>query len=163
MSAHLDLLTAWRRGAGIALALPPVAGAAGVLTGPAAVATMSAATALAVSLHRAVNGRRTGPRQRRLAATLRRTAVLRVTTFHESRVVPLERLAPVRADLLAIAEAVATADRVDPAVLDELETLLRDGVRSPLLNTELPAGEVAVALRRARFNLAIRGYTCSST
>ncbi len=156
MSAHLDVLTAWRRGAGVALALPPAAGAAGVLTAPAAVATTSAAAALAVSLHRAVNGRRSGPRQRRLAAMLRRTAALRVTTARESRVVPLERLAPVRGELLALADAVVTAERVDPAVLDELETLLCDGVRSPLLNAELPAGELAVALRRARFNLAIR-------
>src|SRR3954451_16015002 len=156
MSAHLDVLTAWRRGAGIALALPPAAGAAGVLTAPAAVATTSAAAALAVTLHRAVRGRRIDLRQRRLVAWLRRTATLRVTTRARDRIVPLERLAPVRADLLALADAVAGAERVDPAVLDEIETLLSDGVRSPLLNVALPAGEVAVALRRARFNLATR-------
>jgi hypothetical protein len=156
MSAHLDVLTAWRRGAGVALALPPAAGVAGVLTAPAAVATTSAAAALAVTLHHAVRVRRIDLRQRRLVDWLRRTSTLRVTGPPDDRVVPCERLDPVRADLLALADAVAGADRVDAAVLAEIETLLSDGVRSPLLNVELPAGELAVALRRARFNLATR-------
>src|SRR4051794_24353209 len=156
MSAHLDVLTTWRRGAGVALALPPAAGAAGVLTVPAAVATTSAAAALAVTLHHAVRARRIDLRQRRLVAWLRRTATLRLTGPRDIRVVPLERLNPVRSELLALADAVAGADRIDPDVLGEIETLLRDGVRSPLLNIDLPAGELAVALRRARVNLATR-------
>src|SRR3954451_10184830 len=106
MSAHLDVLTAWRRGAGIALALPPAAGAAGLLTAPAAVATTSAAAALAVTLHRAVRARRIDLRRRRLVAWLRRTSTLRVAAPRDDRVVPLDRLDPVRPALLALADAV---------------------------------------------------------
>jgi hypothetical protein len=94
-------------------------------------------------------------RRRRLVAMLRRTASLPVTTVRDDRLVPRERLAPVRADLLALADDLAAAEPVDPRVAGDLEMLLHDGVRSPLLNTALPAGEVAIALRRARFNLAM--------
>jgi hypothetical protein len=39
-------------------------------------------------------------------------------------------------------------------VLLEIETLLCDGSRSPLLNTDILAEELPIALRRARFRLA---------
>jgi hypothetical protein len=104
---------------------------------------------------RASRDRLTGPGRRRgLAAMLRRTAALKITSARDDRVVPAEGLAPVRADLLALAEAVLAAERADPVVLDDIETLLRDGIHSPLLNVALPAGELDVALRRVRFNLA---------
>jgi hypothetical protein len=171
------VLGSWCHGAAAAVAVPPAAAAAGLVDPLAALATTSIAAALAVFLHRAARATRrrcalapelavlpavarerdrlTGPgRRHRLAAMLRRTAALRVERARDDRVVPLERLAPVRADLLALADAVLAAERADPVVLDEIEALLRDGIRSPLLNVALPAGELDVALRRVRFNLA---------
>ena len=92
----------------------------------------------------------------RLAEELRRTARHRPPSPRERRRSPYppERLAAARRGLLDLADGVEAAVHVDPALVVEIRTLLRDGTRSPLLNADIPASELSATLRRARFRLA---------
>jgi hypothetical protein len=178
-AARLAALGAWRRGTRIALGLAPSGAVAGLLRPVAAAATLGAAVLLAAVVERAARAARyacalhpelrglpevaaerarlAGPVHRgRLAAELRRTAGRLPRSGPERRMSPYppERLAAARAGLLELADAVEGADGADPAVLDDVRTLLRDGTRSPLLNVDMPAGELPAAIRRARFRLA---------
>ena len=92
--------------------------------------------------------------RRRLARELRTVARLRIRTPREDRLVPHERLAAARGGVLELADDLDAAEHADPALLAEIRALLRDGTRSPLLNTDIPAEELPVTLRRARFRLA---------
>jgi hypothetical protein len=101
--------------------------------------------------------RLTGPaHRRRLADHLRRTAQYRPRSPQERRVSPFppERLAAARTGLLELADAIEAAAHADPAALVEIENLLCDGTRSPLLNSNIPSPELPAALRRARYRLA---------
>jgi hypothetical protein len=92
--------------------------------------------------------------RRRVARELRTVARLRIRTPREDGLVPHERLAAARGGLLELADDLDAAEHADPAVLADIRALLRDGPRSPLLNADIPAEELPVALRRARFRLA---------
>jgi hypothetical protein len=178
-AARLQTLTAWRRGTRLALLAAPAAAVAG----PVAPAVVAVAFGLALAacalteltrrdtlracvLHPELcelpavareRARLTAPdRRRRLARTLRRVAVYRPGSAQERRLTPypLERLAAARPGLLAVADAVETASRPDPALLVEIEELLCDGSRSPLLRTDIPIPELGAALDRVRVRLS---------
>jgi hypothetical protein len=176
---RLGTLVAWRRGALLGLPLAPAAAAAGLLSLPASAVALGAALALvavfwlaardalrACVMHPELSAIPAVARERarlsdvthrhRLARHLRRTAVYRPRSAQDRRLSPYppERLAAARRGLLDLADAVEATAHPDPAVLVEIETLLRDGTRSPLLNADIPAEELRVALRRARFRLA---------
>jgi hypothetical protein len=176
---RLGTMAAWRRGALIGLAVAPAATASGLLAPPASAVALGAALALAGVFGLAARdalracimhpelrrlpavtrecARLSGAaHRRRLAKSLRRTASYRSRSAQERRLSPYspERLAAARPGLLELADAVEAAAHADPALLVEIETLLCDGTRSPLLNADIPAEELPVALRRARFHLA---------
>lgn len=178
-AVHLQTLTAWRRGARLAIALASAVAAVGLLRPGACAVTLGAALLLAAAIEIAARdalracvmcaelsalpavarerARLTGAAHRgRLAAELRGTARHRPRSAREQRVSPYppERLAAARAGLFELADAVEAAPDPDPAVVAEIETLLRDGARSPLLNAHIPAAELPVAMRRARYRLA---------
>jgi hypothetical protein len=178
-AAHLQTPTAWRCGARLAIALAPAAAAAGLLAPGACAVTLGAALLLAASIETAARdalracvmcpelrtlpaaarerARLTGAaHRRRLAHALRRTARHRPRSAQERRLSPYppQRLAAARAGLFELADAVEAASHPDPAVLAEIETLLCDGARSPLLNRDIPAAELPATLRRARHRLA---------
>ena len=182
-AARLQTLTAWRRGARVALVVAPAAGAAGPVAPAAAAVAAAAAFAVALAacalteltrrdtlracvLHPelrqlpAVARERSrltdAAQRRRLARALRRVAVYRPRSVQERRLTPypLERLAAARPGLLALADAVEATAHPDPAVLVEIDELLRDGSRSPLLRTDIPLPQLSLALDRARQRLA---------
>jgi hypothetical protein len=95
----------------------------------------------------------TDERRRELAASLRDIAAKRRVSRHEVAPMPVERLGPVRADLLAVADDLEHARDPDPRTMAEITLLVTDGARSPLLNAAVPERELAVALRRIRFRL----------
>ena len=93
-------------------------------------------------------------RRREVAGSLRRIAAQRRTSRHEVAPLLVGRLAPVRDDLLAVAEEVERAPSLPPGTMAEIMRLITDGVKSPLLNEAVPEGELALLLRRIRFQLA---------
>jgi hypothetical protein len=95
------------------------------------------------------------PRRRReIAGSLRSIAGQRRVSRHDVAPVLVGRLAPVRADLLALAEELDRVGTLDPRTMAEIMGLISDGARSPLLNAAVPESELAVLLRRIRFRLA---------
>jgi hypothetical protein len=97
------------------------------------------------------------PRHRReVAASLRRIAGEARPSRHDVAPLVVERLGPVRRDLLALAEELERAPALDPRTMPEIAALVHDGARSPLLNRAVPESELQVALRRIRFRLATR-------
>jgi hypothetical protein len=175
---RLASLAAWQRGALVggvavlALTLDHVllgaagivgAVAAAVLAGGARVARMALVEELAMrddlaaipEIARA-RERLVAPRHRReVAASLRRIAREARTSRHDVAPLVVERLdAPVRRDLLALAEELERAPRLDPRTMAEIAGLVHDGARSPLLNRAVPESELEVVLRRIRFRLA---------
>jgi hypothetical protein len=168
---------AWRAG-GIAAAVVAVAlGVAGALEPAAAALAVVLAVAIAVTAHLARTMRleewaarddlaalpelaRTrrrlvaDERRREVAGSLRAIAAQRRVSHLEPAPLLVGRLAPVRADLLAVAEEVEHAATLHPGTMVELTRLITDGVRSPLLNEAVPEGELALLLRRIRFQLA---------
>jgi hypothetical protein len=139
------------------------AAAAAVLAGGARVARMALVEELAMrddlaaipEIARA-RERLVAPRHRReVAASLRRIAREARTSRHDVAPLVVERLdAPVRRDLLALAEELERAPRLDPRTMAEIAGLVHDGARSPLLNRAVPESELEVVLRRIRFRLA---------
>jgi hypothetical protein len=93
-------------------------------------------------------------RRREVAGSLRRIAAQRRTSRHDVAPLLVGRLAPVRDDLLAVAEEVERAAALHPGTMVEITRLMTDGVKSPLLNEAVPEGELALLLRRIRFELA---------
>jgi hypothetical protein len=177
LPARLGALRAWRRGARLGLAVAPVAAITGLLAHAVAAGVLVAATLLAAVVELAARRElrdcaldpelgglpavaperarlSDAAHRRRLAGELRTVAGLRIRTPREDRLVPHERLAAARRGLLGLADDLEAAEHADPALLAEIHALLRDGTRSPLLNADLPAEELPVALRRARFRLA---------
>jgi hypothetical protein len=178
VAARLGVLAAWRRGARIAVCVGPAAAVVGLLAGEVATVVLAAAAFLAAATEMCARAalRRSALRgelgdvpavarrrarlsdvahRRRLAAELRRTAChcARSPREQSRRVYAYERLADTRHDLMRLADAVLAAEHADPAVLADITMLLRDGNRSALLNAAIPAEELRVALRRARFLL----------
>jgi hypothetical protein len=92
--------------------------------------------------------------RRDVAGALRTLASQRRTSRHDVAPLLVRRLAPVRADLLAVADEVERAAALDPRTMVELTRLMTDGVSSPLLNEAVPEGELALLLRRVRFQIA---------
>src|SRR3954453_17268002 len=88
------------------------------------------------------------------AGSLRRIAAQRRTSRHDVPPLLVGRLAPVRDDLLAVAEEVERAPALQPRTMVEITRLITDGVKSPLLNEAAPEGGLALLLRRIRFELA---------
>jgi hypothetical protein len=139
--------------------------AAAVLAGGARVARLALVEELAMrddlaaipEIARA-RERLVAPRHRReVAASLRRIAGEARTSRHDVAPLVVERLvAPVRRDLLALAEELERAPELDPRTMAEIAGLVHDGARSPLLNRAVPESELQVALRRIRFRLATR-------
>jgi hypothetical protein len=175
-AARPGVLTAWRRGGRIAVLVGPAGAALGLLTPAAAAAVLGTAVVLAAAIALAAPGvvrryalqsglsdipevararaRMSDAAHRdRLAAELRHFARLRVRSAREARLVPPERLALARGDLFRLADALERAEHADPALLEEISVLLRDGTRSPLLNAEIAAHELRATLRRAMFRL----------
>jgi hypothetical protein len=95
------------------------------------------------------------PRRRReTAAALRCLAVQRRVSRHDVAPVVVDRLGPVRGELLAVAEELERVPALDPRTMAEIAGLVSDGARSPLLNAAVPESELDVVLRRIRFRLA---------
>jgi hypothetical protein len=95
------------------------------------------------------------PRRRReTAAALRGLAVQRRVSRHDVAPVVVDRLGPVRGELLAVAEELERVRALDPRTMAEIAGLVSDGARSPLLNAAVPEPELDVMLRRIRFRLA---------
>jgi hypothetical protein len=94
-------------------------------------------------------------RRREIADALRRIASPSRVSRHD--VVPLlvDRVGPVREQLLEVADQLDRGVVLDPRTMAELAGLVHDGARSPLLNGNVPESEVAVVLRRVRYRLAI--------
>ena len=174
---HLQSLAAWRWGAIASAVMSLGLAAAGLLVPAAAVTGVVAAVILGAGaelartvvldewavredlgdvpeLARARRRMVTDAQRRAMARSLREIAVQR--TVPRSAVAPplLARVAPVRGELLAIAEELERAPRLDPRTMAELTGLITDGARSPLLNEAVPEPELAVLLRRIRFRLA---------
>jgi hypothetical protein len=93
-------------------------------------------------------------RRRATARSLRAIALERTVSRHAVAPLLVTRLAPVRGELLAVAEELEHARGLDPRTMAEITVLISDGARSPLLNAAVPETELAVALRRIRFRLA---------
>jgi hypothetical protein len=168
---------AWRAGAIAAGALVVVLGAAGTLAPAAAALGVVLAVTIAVISHLAremrleewaarddlaelpdlARARRRlvgDDRRREVAGSLRRIAAQRRTSRHDVAPLLVGRLAGVRDDLLAVAEEVERAPALQPATMVEITRLITDGVKSPLLNEAVPEGELALLLRRIRYQLA---------
>ena len=93
-------------------------------------------------------------RRRKVARSLREIAAQRSVPRHAVDPLLVTRLAPVRGELLAMAEELEHAPSLDPRTMAEITTLITDGARSPLLNAAVPEPELAIMLRRIRFRLA---------
>jgi hypothetical protein len=168
---------AWRAGAVVAAAVAVVLGLAGALDAPAAALGVVVAVTIAVTSHLArqmrleawaarddlaalpelAQARRrlvADEHRREVAGSLRRIAAQRRTSRHDVAPLLVGRLAPVRDDLLAVAEDVERAPALHPATMVEITRLITDGVKSPLLNEAVPEGELPLLLRRIRFQLA---------
>jgi hypothetical protein len=94
------------------------------------------------------------PRHRHeVARSLRRIAGQRGVSRHEVVPLLLDRVGPVRGELLAVAEEVERRPALDPRTMAEISGLVHDGARSPLLNGAVPESELTLALRRIRYRL----------
>jgi hypothetical protein len=91
-------------------------------------------------------------RRRMLASAVRHTA-FRSQHAHESDLVLWERVRFVAPELVAMADELEAAQRVEPRTMVDVDSLLCDGRLSPLLNDQLPMGELACAVRSIRFRL----------
>lgn len=168
---------AWRIGGVVAAAVATALGIAGALVPAAAALGVVLGVAIAVTAHLAremrleewaarddlaalpalARARRrlvADQRRREVAGSLRRIAAQPRTSRHDVAPLLVGRLAPVRDDLLAVAEEVERARDLHPATMVEINRLITDGVKSPLLNEAVPEGELALLLRRIRFQLA---------
>jgi len=168
---------AWRAGAAVAAVAVAALGVAGLLGAPAAALGVVVAVTIAVTAHlaremrveewaarddlaalpelaRARRGLVADERRREVAGSLRRIAAQRRTSRHDVAPLLVGRLAPVRDDLLAVAEEVERAAALHPGTMVEITRLITDGVKSPLLNEAVPEGELPLLLRRIRFQLA---------
>jgi hypothetical protein len=168
---------AWRTGAAVAGAVAVALGLTGALVAPAAALGVVVAVTIGVTAHLArqmrleewaarddlaalpelaqARSRLVGDERRReVAGSLRRIAAERHTSRHDVAPLLVGRLAPVRDDLLAVAEEVERAPALHPGTMVEITRLITDGVKSPLLNEAVPEGELALLLRRIRFQLA---------
>jgi hypothetical protein len=174
---HLQALAAWRWGA-IAAGLVALAMTAdGVIVPAAAGIGLVAAVLLGVGaevarqvvvdewtlredlaevpeLARARRRMTTDAHRRALARSLREVALQRSVARHAITPMLLSRVAPVRGELLAMAEEVERSPRLDPRTIAEINGLITDAARSPLLNAAVPESELAILLRRIRFRLA---------
>jgi hypothetical protein len=174
---HLQSLAAWRWGA-IAAGLAALAMTAdGVIVPAAAAVGLVAAVLLACGaevtrqvvvdewtlredlagvpeLARARRRMTTDAHRRALARSLREIALQRSVPRHAIAPMLLSRVEPVRGELLAMAEEVERSPRLDPRTIAEINGLVTDGARSPLLNEAVPEPELAILLRRIRFRLA---------
>ncbi len=65
----------------------------------------------------------------------------------------VDRVLPVRAELLEIADLLDRNYEADPSVVDQLYRLLTDGCESPLFNRRVHASELRAALFSARCRL----------
>jgi hypothetical protein len=92
-------------------------------------------------------------RRREVARSLRRIAGQRGVSRHEVAPLLLDRVAPVRGELLAVADEVERLPALDPRTMADIARLVHDGARSPLLNGDVPEPELALALRRIRYRL----------
>jgi hypothetical protein len=173
--ARIALLTAWRRGAGVAAVAaagstaiglpgsvgPPVAlGTALCVIGGAQAALccclrqcvlcpkLAEIPAVALYRDRLCSGRN----RRGLAISLRRIAHPSPAA-RASPYVLWDRVALVRDELLALADELESADTVDPHTMIEIRQLLSNGLQSPLLNDRLPAAGAISVVRCARFRL----------
>jgi hypothetical protein len=94
--------------------------------------------------------------RRRLVHSLRRLAN-RQPSSHAARrrfeVLLLDRVAPVRADLLEIAALLEAAPDPDPGCVRSLHRLLTDGCESPLYNPEVHPSELRATLYYVRSGL----------
>lgn len=168
---------AWRAGAVVAAAVAAVLGAAGVLGPPVATLGVILAATIGVTAHLArqmrveewaarddlaglpelARARRrlvAAEHRREVAGLLRSIAAPRRASRHDVAPLLVGRLAPVRDELLEVAEEIERAPALHPGTIVELTRLMTDGVRSPLLNEAVPEGELAVLLQRIRFQLA---------
>jgi hypothetical protein len=173
---RLEALAAWRWGAVAAAALIGALTVAGDLTAFAAALALAVAILLGsgAQLTRQVlleewtlrddldevpdiaRARRrlvTDARRRELAGSLRAIAAMRSVSRHEVAPMLLDRVGSVRADLLAVADGLERVRVLDPRTAAEIQQLITDGARSPLLNAAVPERELSVALRRIRFRL----------
>jgi hypothetical protein len=176
-TARLAALAARRAGAIAAAAAMPALGVAGVLDAAAAAVATAAGLVLwaaawvvgqtlveewalrdelaevpAIARYRA---RLVAPERRReVAGSLRRIAGQRRTSRHDVVPVLVDRVRPIRGELLAVAEEIERMPALDPRTMAEIAGLVHDGARSPLLNGAVPETELEMALRRIRFRLA---------
>jgi len=93
-------------------------------------------------------------RRREVARALRRIAGQARVSRHDVAPLLVDRVGPVRGELLAVAEEIERAPALDPRTMAELAGLIHDGARSPLLNGAVPETELDVVLRRIRYRLA---------
>ena len=93
-------------------------------------------------------------RRREIARALRRIAGQARASRHDVAPVLVDRVGPVRGELLAVAEEIERMPALDPRTMAEIAGLVTDGARSPLLNRAVPETELEMALRRIRFRLA---------
>jgi hypothetical protein len=100
------------------------------------------------------------PRRRRaLAHGLRRTAAsTHPPTRFDVCPILLDRVTPLRIDLLQIADALDQTRNPDPTAVALIHVLLTDG-RSPLYNQGVPSADLHFALSRARAGLAAQPHT----
>jgi hypothetical protein len=96
-------------------------------------------------------------RRREIARSLRRIAGQARASRHDVAPLLVDRVGPVRRELLAVAEEIERAPVLDPRTMAELAGLVHDGARSPLLNCAVPESELEVLLRRIRYRLATAG------
>jgi hypothetical protein len=92
--------------------------------------------------------------RRAIARSLREIAGERSVSRTAIAPMLLSRVAPVRGELLAMADELERSPHLDPRTMAELSRLITDGARSPLLNEAVPESELAVLLRRIHFRLA---------
>jgi hypothetical protein len=93
-------------------------------------------------------------RRREIARSLRGIAGQARASRHDVAPLIIDRVGPVRRELLAVAEEIERVPVLDPRTMAELAGLVHDGARSPLLNGAVPETELDVALRRIRYRLA---------
>jgi hypothetical protein len=106
------------------------------------------------------------PRRRRaLAQWLRRTAELPIHRDRARRfeVLLRDRVALVRPDLLELADMLERTDDPDPACVETLSELLRNGCDSPLYNSAVHESELRATLYFARAALLKSGPPLNGT
>jgi hypothetical protein len=174
-SDRIALLSAWRRGGAAAVMATGALTGLGRLSPGAGLFAIAAAVLLAATAHLLLRQfvaccvldpdlarigavarcrrRQCSPRRRRqLAANLRQTA--RPSRHaQKSDFVAWDRVRLVGADLLALADELEAAEGVDPRTMLDLDRLLCDSRRSPLLNRAIAESELFVAVRSIRYRV----------